>query len=132
MENNYSFYATLTVNLFIDDNDFDFICNSCKHHYDRTVKSLQEIGGFLFGAKVRRTPYADWLPKDEDRIVEFNANQLGLIMKSFEMLSGEQASRLNLMFHKIASEMAIKQKFINENMSSYRVEIKYVDLRKTN
>lgn len=51
-------------------------------------------------------------------------------MKSFEMQSGEQASRLNLMFHKIAHEMALKQKHINENMSSYKVEYMYVDLKK--
>lgn len=73
MESKYSFYATLTTNVFLDDNDFNFICQGCKSHYDSTVKSLPEVGYFLFGAKVRRTPYADWIPSDEDRVVEFTA-----------------------------------------------------------
>ena len=113
-----SFYATLTANIFLDDSDFNFICQGCKSHYDRTIKSLPEVGEFLYGAKIRRTPYADWLPSDEDRIVDFTSRQLGLIMKSFEMQRGEQASRLNLLFHKIASEMAQKQNEINKNLNT--------------
>jgi len=125
MESKYSFYATLTANVFLDDSDFDFITEVCRNHYDRAVREIVGVGGFLFGFKVRRTPYADWLPSDEERIVEFTARQLGLIMKSFEMQSGEQASRLNLMFHKVAHEMATTQKLINESISMYKVTTLY-------
>jgi hypothetical protein len=124
MESKYSFYATLTANVFLDDSDFDFITEVCRNHYDRAVREIVGVGGFLYGFKVRRTPYADWLPSDEERIVEFTTRQLGLIMKSFEMQSGEQASRLNLMFHKIASEMAIQQKTINKNITGFTTELK--------
>ena len=117
MEAKYSFYATLTVNIFLDDNDFDFICQACKNHYDRKVKNLVEIGGFLYDAGNRRTSIGHLeIITDEDRIIYFTSRQLGLIMKSFEMQSGKQASRLNLMFHKIASEMAESEKFINQNI----------------
>ena len=117
MEAKYSFYATLTANVFLNDSDFNLITEGCRSHYDRTVKSLVELGGFLYGAKNRRTPFEGYTVTDEDRIVDFTSRQLGLIMKSFQMQSGEQASRLNLMFHKIASEMAFKQNDINNNIT---------------
>lgn len=117
MKDNYSFYATLTVSVFLDDNDFNFILDVCKNHYDSKIKSLQEHGGFLYGAKIRRTPYSDWIPKDKDRFVELNHNQLGLIIKSFEMLSNEQASRLNLLFHKIANEMYKNHAIVNKKLT---------------
>ena len=110
----YSFYATLTADIFINDSDFYFICDVCKNHYDYTVRRQQEVGGFLYGFRTRRTPIKGMDVTDEDRVVEFTARQLGLMMKSLEMQNSEQASKLNLMFHKIASEMAQKQSSINK------------------
>jgi hypothetical protein len=125
MDSKYNFYATLTANVFLDDNDFDFIYKGFESHYDTTIKLSAKVGGFLYGYKFRRTPISDLeVITDEDRVVEFSARQLGLIMKSFEMQSGEQASRLNLMFHKIANEMAIKQQTINKNISEWCTELK--------
>lgn len=124
MDNNYSFYATLTVNFLIDDIDFNFICEACKSHYDFKVRQSNEIGGFLNGFRTRRTQCNGMDITNEDRILQLNASQLGLIMKSFEMQSSEQASRLNLMFHKITFEMATKQKTINKNISGWTSELK--------
>ena len=124
MENTHSFYATLTANVFLNDVDFYFICLGCQNHYDFTVRQSNEVGGFLNGFRNRRTPFEGFIPQDEDRVVEFTARQLGLIMKSFEMQSGEQVSRLNLMFHKIANEMAIKQQSINKNITGWTTDLK--------
>ena len=123
MESKYSFYATLTANVFLDDNDFNFIYKGCQQHYDNWVKLSTEVGGFLYGAKIRRTPFPGYTPSDKDRIVDFTTRQLGLIIKSFEMQSEEQASRLNLMFHKIASEMAIQESTINKNITGWTTDL---------
>lgn len=123
MESKYSFYATLTANVFLDDNDFNFIYKGGQQHYDTTVKLSTKVGGFLYGLSVRRSPIPGMDVTNEDRICEFTARQLGLIMKSFEMQSGEQASRLNLMFHKIASEMAIQQSTINKNITGWTTDL---------
>ena len=88
MESKYSFYATLTANVFIDDNDFEFICQKCKTHYDSKVRILPEVGGFLYGAKVRRTPYADWIPSDEDRIVVSESEKAFVINASTDITLG--------------------------------------------
>jgi hypothetical protein len=124
MESKYSFYATLTANVFLDDDDFNFIYKGCEHNYDTTVKLSTKVGGFLYGLSFRRSPIQGMDVSNEDRICDFTARQLGLIMKSFEMQSGEQASRLNLMFHKIASEMAIQQSTINKNITGFSTELK--------
>ncbi|AIX11901.1 hypothetical protein [Flavobacterium phage FCOV-F14] len=116
MENTYSFYATLTANVFLNDNDFYFLYDCCKNHYDFTVRMSNEICGFLYGFKVRRTPIKGLDVTNDDRIVEFTSRKLGLIMKALEMQSSEQASRLNLLFHKVASEMSISQQSINKNI----------------
>lgn len=116
MDNSYSFYATLTANVFLSDEDFYFICDVCKNHYDYKVRESISVGGFLYGFKTRRTQIKGLEITNEDRIVEFTSRQLGLIMKSFEMQRCDKASILNLMFHKIASEMAIKQFEINKNL----------------
>ncbi len=116
MENTYSFYATLTANIFLNDNDFYFLCDCCKNHYDFTVRMSNEIGGFLHGFKVRRTPIKGLDITNDDRIVEFNYMKLGLIMKALEIQTSEQALRLNLLFNKVASEMFISQQSINKNI----------------
>jgi len=131
MENTHSFYATLSANVFLNDADFYFIYQCFERHYDHKIKSASEVGGWLYGRKVHRTPYADWKPTDEDRIIDFTFRQIDSVLKSLEMERSEQSSRLNMMFHKIAHEMSITQKLINENMSTYKVENIYVDVKKT-
>jgi len=113
MESKYSFYATLTANVFLDDNDFYFLKNVFANHYDFNIRRCAEIGGFLHGYHIRRSPINGMDITDDDRIVDFTSMQLGLVLKSLEMQNSEQSSKLNLMFHKIANEMAQNQKLIN-------------------
>lgn len=131
MEGTYSFYATLTANVFLNDSDFYFLFESFKRHYDRTINASAEVGGFMYGRKVHRNPFTGWEPTDEDRVIEFTSRQLGLVMKCLEMERGEQASRLNMMFHKIASETASSQNFINENINLYTQKTVYGYVEKT-
>jgi len=119
MENTHSFYATLTANVFVSDEDFYFIYQCFERHYDHKIKSASEVGGWLYGRKVHRTPYADWKPTDEDRIIDFTFRQIDSILKSLEMERSEQASEINLRFHKIISEMQIKQQTINKNITGW-------------
>lgn len=123
MENTHSFYATLTANVFVNDEDFYFIFECFQRHYDHNIKAASEVGGWLYGRKVHRTPYADWTPSDEDREIEFTFRQMDLILKSMEMQSSEQASAINFRFHKILGELSTSQKAINKNITGWTTEL---------
>lgn len=123
MENTHSFYATLTANVFLSDEDFYFIYECFQRHYDHNIKAASEVGGWLYGRKVHRTPYADWLPSDEDRVIEFTFRQMDYILKSMEMQRSEQASLINLRFHKIIGEMMSQQNSLNKNISGFTSDL---------
>lgn len=123
MENTHSFYATLTANVFVSDEDFYFIYDCFQKHYDHKLQYAAEVGGWLYGRKVRRTPYADWTPSDEDRVIEFTFRQMDSILKSMEMQQTEQASKIYLRFSKIMGEMNTSQKTINKNISGWSSEL---------
>ena len=112
----HSFYAKLSANVFLSDEDFYFIYKCFQNHYDRTIKMSADVGGFLYGRKVHRTPYPDWTPTDEDRVIEFSSRELQLVLKSLEMQSSKQASDLNIRFLQILSELAKNQNEINNNL----------------
>jgi len=114
--NNYSFHATLTVSIFLNDEDFNFIFENCKNHYDTRIKYFTQIGGFLNGFKNRRTHITGLEITDDDRYVEFSFRQLDSMIKSLEMNSCETSSKLNLLFNKVISELTEKQKNINNNL----------------
>ena len=73
MENTYSFYATLSANVFVSDNDFYFIYQCFERHYDHNIKMACKIGGWMFGFRNRRTKfYPEEIITDEDRTVELS------------------------------------------------------------
>lgn len=120
MENVHGFYATLTANVFINDDDFNFIYRSFQGHYDITIKMAANVGGFLYGLKNRRTKfYAEEVINDESRTIDVSNRELQLILKSMEMQNSAQASSINLRFHKILSEMSTQQETINKNITGW-------------
>lgn len=125
MENTHSFYATLTANVFVSDDDFDFIYQCFQRHYDTTIKMAADVGGFLYGFKNRRTKF---YPEEEindeyNRTIELSNRQIQLVLKSMEMQSSEQASAINLRFHKIISELIFAQNHLNENSREWKMSI---------
>ena len=124
MENKHSFYATLTANVFVNDNDFDFIYECFKGHYDFTIKASAERGGFLCRLRSRRVKfYYSEIITDEDRILDLSISQIQLIMKSLEMHDTGQASDIYLRFNKIHNELVQKQNGLNEKSSQWTAEL---------
>jgi len=115
MENTHSFYATLTANVFVGDEDFYFIYDCFQKHYDINLKMAAEVGGWLYGRKIHRTPFEGWEPDDESKVIEFTFRQMDLILKSMEMQRTDQASLINIRFRKILHELAEKQNSLNNN-----------------
>ena len=116
MENNHSFYATLTANVFVNNEDFYFISECFKNHYDINIKMAVELGGWLYGFGIRRTPLKGLDVTDEHRILELSNRQIQLILKSMEMQRTDQASDIKLRFHKILQELVEKQNSLNTNI----------------
>lgn len=124
MENKHSFYATLTANVFVNDNDFNFIYECFKSHYDFKIKTSAEQGGFLYGLRNRRVKFYDSeIITDENRILDLSISQIQLIMKSLEMHNTGQASDIYLRFDKIRIELVQKQNGLNEKSSQWTAEL---------
>jgi len=115
MENTYSFFATLNANVFINDDDFSFLLECMKHHYDLTIKMSVEIGGFMYGLNNRRTiNYRD--VDNDDRNCDLSNRELQLILKSLEMQNSIQSTAIKNRFRNILSEMTLHQNNINTNI----------------
>ncbi len=110
MADKHSFWATLTATIEINDSDFELIQESCKHHYDFKIKSLVEVGGFLYGAKNRR----DWSPEDKE--IEFTFRQIDSVMKSLEMYTTEQSYALYSRLRSIIMEINEKTIALNDTL----------------
>lgn len=124
MENTHSFYATITANVFVSDEDFNFIYECFQRHYDATIKMSANVGGFLYGLRNSRVKFYDTeIITDEDRILDLSNRQIQLIIKSLEMYRTDQASDINFRFHKILHELAKSQDSINKNISGWSSEI---------
>ena len=120
MENNHSFYATLTANVFVNDEDFNFIYECFQRHYDTTIKMAADVGGFLYGLRNRRVKFYDTeIITNENRILDLSNRQIQLILKSLEMQRTDQASDINFRFHKILQELVEKQNSLNNNINLY-------------
>lgn len=99
-----TYLATIEANVFISDEEFDLIFKAFERHYDRTIKSASEVGGWLFGFKNRRTKfYETEVIEDEQRTVELSSRRIQLIIKSLEMERSDLASKINFEMHKIYS-----------------------------
>lgn len=124
MENTHSFYATLTANVFVNDEDFNFIYECFQRHYDITIKMVADVGGFLYGFRNRRIPLIGLDITNEDRILDLSNRQIQLILKSMEMQRTDQASNINFRFHKILQELVSSQNSLNKNISGWTSELK--------
>lgn len=121
----HSFYATLTAEVEITDEEFDLICECCKNHYDYKVKSLIEHGGFLYGANNKRNfskEYAREAMEDfKDNDIEFSTSQLNITMKSLEQYyhspKNEAKFILSKRLHNIFDELQEKQQEINKSLN---------------
>lgn len=128
MENTHSFYATLTANIFVSDEDFNFIFECFQRHYDTTIKMAADVGGFLYGFRNRRIKFYDTeVITDEDRILDLSNRQIQLILKSLEMYRTDQASSINIRFHKILHELVEKQDQLNKNISGWTANLKSLE-----
>ena len=124
MENKHSFHATLTANVFVSNEDFYFIFNVLKSHYDITVQMSVGHGGFIYGLQNRRTPLKGLDVTDDDRVCDFTSRQLGLIINSLEMQSSDQASLISLRFNQILNGLLRSQQAINKNISGWCTDLK--------
>ena len=124
MDNAHSFFATLTVNVFVSDADFNFIYSCFQKHYDTRIKMAADVGGWLYGRRIHRTPFDGWNPTDNERIVEFTSNQIDSVLKSLEFNDTKQGSDINFRFYKIISEMKIQQQTINKNITGFLTNLK--------
>jgi len=116
----HSFYATLSANIELSDEEFELICEHAEHHYDYTVKSSVKRGGFLYGAKGSRDyaakqDTADDLWKDY-RTREYTSRNIQTMLKAIEFNQSEAALNLYKRLRNIAMEMQEKQMLINNNL----------------
>lgn len=115
MKYEYHFYHTLTVFIRIEDEDFYFIYQCAKNHYDSKVVGLTEVGGFLYGWKNRRELFSS--PEDDRKEIEFTSRQLDICSKAIEFSDGEeQTLRLRKMFYQIHQELGKAMNDQNKNV----------------
>jgi len=114
MEINNMFCAELTAYIPMTDEEFNYIFETSKRHYDTTIKMSTDVGGWLYGMKVRRTPWKGATHDDVNKNVEANNRKIQLMIKCLEMSDGELPARLNIMLHKVYSELVQKTNLANE------------------
>ena len=117
----YTFEARLSVYIEVTDKEFDYIWEKMKHHYDATINSAIEVGGFMYGLRNRREPYPNCKLENFDKNLEVDSRKLGLILKSLETPHCVMDINCNLSkkFTKIMKTMCEKNMEIN---SSYEKE----------
>lgn len=69
-------FATLSAMIEFSDEEFSFLEKVSKRHYDSTVKSMFDIGNFMYGYKNRR---------EFSKVCNLSMRQLGLLAKSLEI-----------------------------------------------
>jgi hypothetical protein len=109
----HCFYATLTVDIEINNSDFNVILMSCKKHYDHTVRASIEVGGFLYGAKNRRDFF-----DGKDILVRLSNRELQLVIKSLEYKDkdSQQANKIYDRLWSILREMSSVQNELNSKL----------------
>lgn len=118
MENTHSFLATITADVFINDDDFYFIKNCFESHYDLNVKMAAELGGWLYGFSVRRTPFKGLYITNDQRTVELSKKQIDLILKSLEMHNQKQSVLTRIRFSGIAKQLMETELKINKTLNN--------------
>lgn len=114
----HSFYATIGINIEFNDEDFEFIKLSMKHHYDFTVKSSVEVGGFWYGFENLRKWGKEYpIDGDNPNIGKFEERQMQLILKSIEFSDNPLSYKITKRLYGIVNEMGVKWKEINKQLN---------------
>ena len=85
----HSYIAELKANIELNDSDFNLLLDCSARHYDSTVRSISEVGGFLYGLNNRRN-----FSNGADLTTEFSERELGLLIKSIEFTGSPQSYQL--------------------------------------
>lgn len=113
------FYAEIKACIRIPDEYFEFICKCAAHHYDGKVKSLVEVGGFLYGEKNTRQWLKESQSHDEsldDR--EYTFRQIDLMCKAIEFPSTPLGEKITKEFVVILGGISDKSEYINHILKS--------------
>lgn len=92
------------------DAEFYFLFDSCKNHYDYTIKSFTKVGGFLYGNRNRRQFSLN------DISIELTLRQCDSLLKALEMGSDEMSLSLFKTIYKLFHFMRSKRDVINEQL----------------
>ena len=109
----YFFQVEFKAFVEIPDKEFEFILECCKHHYDFTVASSVEVGGFLYGLKNRRE-----FSNGEDKVCDLTFRQIDLILKSIEMYDNEEERNVHRNMFKIIRQMGEENMEMNKNLQN--------------
>lgn len=119
---NYEFIAELTARMEMTDDEFDYLFDAFKKHYDHHVKSSAEHGGWLYGLKVRRTPWKGATHDDVDKWIEVKNRQLQLCIKSLELHNNATAfdltSKFCNLYHKLVEQTNFVISILNQPKTS--------------
>lgn len=109
----HTFFATLIATVELSDAEFDLLWKSSEKHYDSTVELSCKQGGFLYGAKNRRS-----FSNGEDKTADFKFRQLDLMLKALEFPFSEEKAVLSLRLQKIMQDMREKHAEINKQLGN--------------
>lgn len=118
----HSFYAEISVYIEFSDEDFELIKECMLHHYDYTVKSSAEAGGFWYGFWNTRT----WAKENKKSDLEnynpnirlFTEREIGLILKSIEMSDSPLSDKIRKRLYGIIRELHHKWDEVNNQLNS--------------
>lgn len=109
----HTFWAELKIYIEINNDDFHFIFDNAARHYDFTVRSSTEVGGFLYGLKNRRI-----LSESKDKVCVLSSREFQLITKAIEFNTEERSNKIKTRLWKILHELKSKSKEINKQFEN--------------
>ncbi len=105
----HSFYATLSAHIDMDDSDFERLKEKASRHYDSTVKSSVEVGGFLYGLTNRGE-----FSNGENKTLELSGRELQLCIKALEFDNSDHTKAISKRLIGVLNEMYFQQEQINK------------------
>lgn len=114
----HSFRATIKMLVETSDEEFKTIQTCMIGHYDYSVKSSVEVGGFMYGWANRRKWALQYGDKVPDLICDFESRQMQLTLKALEIWHTEEVNALAKRLWNIVHEAnkvseEVNSKFIN-------------------
>lgn len=110
----YKFNAELTAEMDISDKEFQMLLEAAKNHYDYTVQSIGQVGGFLYGMG-NRSEFSNGTYKK----VEATGRNWGLILKSLEIVNTDAGRFIGNAIFKMLEHMYKQCDDINKSMVSH-------------